>query len=68
MGVQDDWDIVIAGGGAAGCVLARRLAEQGAGSVLLLESGPALDDEAVRARVHGQVRTLARSFPLYPTN
>ena len=39
MGVQDDWDIVIAGGGAAGCVLARRLAEQGAGSVTLVVSG-----------------------------
>jgi glycine hydroxymethyltransferase len=26
------------------------------------------DDESVRLRVHAQVRTLARSFPLYPTN
>src|SRR5262245_43245941 len=32
-------DIVIVGAGAAGCVLARRLAERTAGSVLLLEAG-----------------------------
>ncbi len=34
---QADW--IIVGGGSAGCALAARLAERGAGSVLLLEAG-----------------------------
>ena len=38
-------DVVIVGGGAAGCVLARRLGEGGR-SVLLLEAGPDLGDRA----------------------
>ncbi|MEO6208402.1 MAG: FAD-dependent oxidoreductase [Candidatus Limnocylindrales bacterium] len=40
------FDIVIVGGGAAGCVLARRLSETGQLSVLLLEAGPDLGRNA----------------------
>jgi choline dehydrogenase len=36
------FDVVVVGGGAAGCVVARRLAERGDRSVLLLEAGPEL--------------------------
>ena len=36
------FDIAIVGGGAAGCVLARRLAEPGTDRVVLLEAGPDL--------------------------
>ncbi len=42
MGGRRGFDIVVVGGGAAGCVLARRLGELGDRSVLLLEAGPDL--------------------------
>lgn len=39
MSTTDTFDFVIVGGGSAGCVLARRLAEQGGYTVCLLEAG-----------------------------
>jgi choline dehydrogenase len=38
------YDIAVVGGGAAGCVMAARLAESGIGAVILLEAGPDLRD------------------------
>ncbi|MFL6043725.1 MAG: GMC family oxidoreductase [Propionibacteriaceae bacterium] len=40
-----EWDLVIVGGGAAGCVMASRLSEATDRSVLLLEAGPDLRAE-----------------------
>lgn len=42
MAGPEAFDVVIAGGGAAGCVVAARLAEAASRSVLLLEAGPDL--------------------------
>ena len=45
------FDVVIVGGGAAGCVAARRLAESASRDVLLLEAGPDL-----RSRLSAELR------------
>ena len=48
---SEAFDVVVVGGGAAGCVVAARLAESGSRSVLLVEAGPDL-----RASVPGALR------------
>jgi choline dehydrogenase len=40
MSGRQTWDVVVVGGGAAGCVVAARLAESASRSVVLLEAGP----------------------------
>ena len=44
MSEQTAFDYIVVGGGSAGCVVAARLAEQGLGTVLLLESGEPVEN------------------------
>jgi choline dehydrogenase len=46
---ERSFDVVVVGGGAAGCVVAARLAASGSRSVLLLEAGPDLRASLPRA-------------------
>jgi choline dehydrogenase len=57
---RNDFDVVVVGGGSAGCAVAGRLAETSSGSVLVLEAGPDL-----RADLPGRLRDgwrIAREF------
>jgi choline dehydrogenase len=46
--VHDEYDFIVCGGGTSGCVVARRLAENGAARVLVLEAGGDDRVDAVR--------------------
>ena len=56
--MADRFDAVVVGAGAAGCVLAARLAQDRSRSVLLLEAGPDLRDNAPGALRDGWTITL----------
>ncbi len=50
-GSRQEFDVVILGGGSAGCVLAARLTEDAGTRVLLVEAGPDVQPGAVPAAI-----------------
>ena len=55
------WDVIIVGGGPAGCVLARRMSDDRQSQVLLIEAGP----DAVPGREHPDILD---PFPVASSN
>jgi len=59
MQTTETYDYVVVGGGSSGCVVAARLAEEGAGRVLLLEAGNAADKNPETMSADGFIQSFA---------
>ena len=58
-----EFDVVIVGGGAAGCVVAARLAAHGSRSVVLLEAGPDLRADPPESSATANASSRTENLP-----
>lgn len=59
MQAAESFDYIVVGGGSSGCVVAARLAEAGAGSVLLLEAGERAEQNPETLAADGFIRAFS---------
>lgn len=69
MNTSESWDVIIAGGGSAGCVLAGRLSEDPKLKILLIEAGPIDSSPLIRLpKGIGKLWSDPRHVYFYPTD
>lgn len=62
---QDGYDYIVVGGGSSGCIVAARLAEENAGSVLLIEAGNTAETNPETLSADGFVQAFSNDNTMW---